>query len=117
METYFEEWGRAMSPYWPDRQWDFIALGTKEIAQFTYETDTTLFLDDRAGVCFTALHFCLRVWREAAHSIYAAYAMLRENYSKVLTPSGCGSQRTFQRGTFGQSLPTTLRENPTFLTI
>jgi hypothetical protein len=57
MEIFFENWGRAMSPYWPDRQWGFIALGTKEIAQFTYETDTTLYLDDRAGGMFYGATF------------------------------------------------------------
>lgn len=57
MEVYFEEWGRAMMPYWPDRQWGYIALGTPEIAQFTYETANTLYLDDRAGGMFYGATF------------------------------------------------------------
>jgi hypothetical protein len=52
MESYFETWGKAMTPYWPDRQWGYIAVGPETISEFTYETDTALYLDDRAGGMF-----------------------------------------------------------------
>jgi hypothetical protein len=31
MEAYFEDWGRAMTPYWPDRQWGYVALAMKDL--------------------------------------------------------------------------------------
>jgi hypothetical protein len=57
MEIYFEDWGRAMTPYWPDRQWGYVALGLKDLAGFSYETETALLLDDRAGGMFYGATF------------------------------------------------------------
>lgn len=57
MELFFETWGPAMMPFWPDRRWGFTALPTEDIAQFSYETPTTLYLDDRAGGMFYGATF------------------------------------------------------------
>jgi hypothetical protein len=57
MEAFFEEWGRCMTPYWPDRQWGYVALDTKDLAEFSYETDAALLLDDRAGGMFYGATF------------------------------------------------------------
>jgi len=57
MEIYFEDWGRAMTPYWPGSQWGYVALGLKDLAGFSYETETALLLDDRAGGMFYGATF------------------------------------------------------------
>lgn len=38
-----------MSPYWPGSKWGFLAIDPDRIQGFSYETDTALYYQDRAG--------------------------------------------------------------------
>jgi hypothetical protein len=49
LEHYFETPGLGMTPYWPDRQWQYVALDAKHLAGFSYETDDALDCTARAG--------------------------------------------------------------------
>lgn len=57
LEAFFEDWGKAMSKFYPDRQWGYLAIDPKHLEAFTYETDTTLYYDDRAGGMFYGATF------------------------------------------------------------
>ncbi|WP_454564990.1 DUF1254 domain-containing protein [Pseudomonas sp. AIG] len=57
LESFFEDWGKAMSKFYPDRQWGYLAINPKHLEAFSYETDTTLYYDDRAGGMFYGATF------------------------------------------------------------
>jgi hypothetical protein len=57
LEAFFEDWGRAMSKFYPDRQWGYIAVDPKHLEEFSYETNTALYYDDRAGGMFYGATF------------------------------------------------------------
>ncbi|WP_327145837.1 DUF1214 domain-containing protein [Nocardia sp. NBC_01327] len=57
LEEFFETPDRAMSPYWPGSQWGFLAIDPDRIQGFSYETDTALYYEDRAGGMFYGATF------------------------------------------------------------
>jgi hypothetical protein len=57
LEHYFETPGLGMTPYWPDRQWQYVALDAKHLAGFSYETDDALDYTARAGGMFYGATF------------------------------------------------------------
>jgi hypothetical protein len=57
LEHYFEAPGLGMTPYWPDRQWQYVALDAKHLAGFSYETENGLDYTARAGGMFYGATF------------------------------------------------------------
>jgi hypothetical protein len=57
LEAFCEDWGKAMSKFYPDRQWGYVAVDPKHLQEFSYETSTTLYYDDRAGGMFYGATF------------------------------------------------------------
>jgi hypothetical protein len=43
---------RTLSPYWRDRHWMFLATDPTRLKGFSYETETALYVDDRAGMFY-----------------------------------------------------------------
>jgi hypothetical protein len=57
LEHYFETLGLGMTAYWPDRQWQYVALDAKHLGGLSYKTDDGLDHTARAGGMFYGATF------------------------------------------------------------